>query len=62
MMRLFRPQIEWLLRERDEAMDIWQKANPDTLVYADHRLEVPSVVEISVDTQAQRVRQALGKL
>jgi len=62
MLRLFRPQIEWLLRERDDAIRLWQLGNPDaeTPVWEDRRLEVTSVVEISVDDQAALVRAAKG--
>ncbi len=60
MMRLFRPQIDWLLHERDEAVRIWQSGHPDSVVYEDHGLEVPSVVQISIEDQIRRVREALG--
>lgn len=60
MMRLFRPQIEWLLAERDDAVRVWQAGRPDDVVYEDRDFEIPSVVEISVEDQARRVREALG--
>lgn len=59
LLRLFRPQIEWLLRERDDAIRVWQAGHPDSVVYEDHELEVPSVVDISVEGQAARVRRAI---
>lgn len=61
MMRLFRPQIEWLLHERDDAIRIWQAGHPDSVVYEDHDLEVPSVVDISIDKQTERVRRAMDQ-
>ncbi len=59
MLRLFRPQIEWLLKERDDAAQVWQAGNPDAVVYEDRKFEVPSVADISVDDQARLVQQAL---
>ena len=60
MINLFRPQIEWLVRERDEAVRIWQAGNPDdeTVVYEDKKLEVTSVIDISVEEQIKLVRAA----
>jgi len=60
MIRLFRPQVEWLLRERDEAVRIWQAGHPDDPAYEDHGLEVPSRIQISIDDQVRRVREAAG--
>jgi hypothetical protein len=60
MMRLFRPQIRWLLEERDAAVAVWQAGNPDGVVYEDRGLEVPSVMDISVASQIRRVREAKG--
>ncbi len=60
MIRLFRPQVEWLLRERDEAVRIWQAGHPDGAVYEDHGLEVPSRIQISIEDQVRRVRAAAG--
>ena len=58
MIRLFRPQIRWLLEERDAAAAVWQAGNPDSIVYEDHGFEVPSVIDISVANQIRRVREA----
>ncbi len=60
MLRLFRPQIEWLLRERDAAVDVWQAGHPDSVVYEDRGLDITSMLNISVDDQIQRVRAAAG--
>lgn len=60
VIRLFRPQVEWLLRERDEAVQIWQAGHPDDPAYEDHGLEVPSRIQISIDDQVRRVRAAAG--
>ena len=60
MLRLFRPQVEWLLGERDEAVRLWQLGNAgaETSVYEDRGLEVTSVLDISVDEQVRLVRAA----
>ena len=60
MIRLFRPQIRWLVEERDAAVAVWQAGNPDSVVYEDHGFEVPSVMDISVENQIRRVREAKG--
>jgi PBP superfamily domain len=42
LLRLFRPQIGDLLRQRDERVRQWQMQNPDVNTYEDRRLEVTS--------------------
>ena len=59
MIRLFRPQIEALLVERDQTIDDWQRANPDGDVYEDRDLEVTSCIDISIDEQMTAVRETL---
>ena len=59
MTRLFRPEIEDLLHQRDRAVADWQAGKPGVNVYEDRDLEVTSVIEISVDDQIRRVREAL---
>ncbi len=61
MFRLFRPEMEALLRERDRAVARWREAHPGENVYEDRNLEVTSVMRIDVDTQIARVRDALGR-
>ena len=62
MIRLYRPQIEWLLRERDESVRLWQLGNSDseTPVYEDRKLEVTSQLDIDVEAQIRLVRAAAG--
>ena len=62
MIRLFRPQVEWLLKERDESVRLWKMGNPDSEieVYDDRKLEVTSVLDISVEAQVKLVRAAAG--
>ena len=56
MLRLFRPQIEWLLAERDEAVRVWQAGHPDGEVYEDRELDITSILHISVEDQIKHVR------
>ena len=60
MVRLFRPQIEWLLRERDAAVRVWRAGHPDSEVpvWNDRKLEVTSAIDISVAAQARLARAA----
>jgi hypothetical protein len=59
MVRLFRPQIERLLHERDVSITQWQERHPDEDVFEDRRLDLPSKVEISLDEQIRAVQDAL---
>lgn len=49
MLVLFRPQIEYLLIERDRAIERWRAQNPRDDVFEDRRLEITSSIEISLD-------------
>jgi hypothetical protein len=62
MLRLFRPQIVQLLRERDAVVANWQKKHADEDVFEDRRLEVPSQVEISLDRQIPAIQTALDAI
>ncbi|MFQ5467228.1 MAG: hypothetical protein ACE5DS_03740 [Kiloniellaceae bacterium] len=59
MIRLFRPQIEALLHERDAVMADWKKQHPGEDVFEDRELDLPSHMEISVDDQIRAVQAAL---
>ena len=59
MLRLFRPQIEELVRGRDVTVAAWRKEHPDGDVYEDRDLEVTSAIDISVEDQITRVNKAL---
>ncbi|MEM7256973.1 MAG: hypothetical protein AAF404_06250 [Pseudomonadota bacterium] len=60
-MRLFRPQVEALLLQRDVTIDQWRSSHPDKDVYEDRDLEVTSEVLIDVEAQIQAVTAALRK-
>jgi hypothetical protein len=60
MFRLFRPQIENLLRERDENVAKWVKEHPDEDVFEDRGLDFTSTLDISVEDQINSVAAALG--
>ncbi len=60
MFWLFRPQIIGLLHERDAVVADWQKKHPDSDVFEDRDLDLPSRVEISVDQQISDVQTALS--
>lgn len=59
MLRLFGPDIEVLLVERDRTIDDWQRRHPGENVYEDRALEITSIRDISVDAQIARVQEAL---
>jgi hypothetical protein len=59
MVKLFRPQIEALVRARDETMAQWAMAHPDRDIYEDRDLEIASIVGIYAGRQIAAVRAAL---
>ncbi len=59
MLRLFRPQIMELVRERDATVANWQKEHPNVDVFEDRGCDITSVRKISVAAQIKRVDQAL---
>lgn len=59
MLRLFRPQIIALLRERDSTVATWQQTHPDADVFEDRKCDITSTRRISVAAQIERVNAAL---
>ncbi|MFQ5533206.1 MAG: hypothetical protein ACE5EM_00080 [Sphingomonadales bacterium] len=62
LFRLFKPQIQQLIRERDERIAQWQEAHPDRDAFEDRDLEIVSTTPISVVDQFARIIKALRKL
>lgn len=61
MMRLFRPQIEGLLRERDRTVAAWAAGNSGKDPYEAREIEILSEVPVSVEQQALAVDSALKR-
>jgi hypothetical protein len=59
MLRLFRPQIMDLVRERDATVGDWQKTHPENDAFEDRGCGITSARKISVAAQIKRVNQAL---
>ncbi len=59
MLRLFRPQIMELVRERDATVGDWQKKHPENDAFEDRGCGITSARKISVAAQIKRVNQAL---
>ncbi|MBL6932166.1 MAG: hypothetical protein ISR45_04400 [Rhodospirillales bacterium] len=59
MLRLFRPQIIKLVRQRDGAVERWLTNRPDEDVFEDRGLEITSEMAISVEDQIIAVNRAL---
>ncbi len=59
MLILFRPMIENLLDQRDDAVARWQMEHPDINAYEDRALEITSIADISVDRQIKAVGAAM---
>ena len=60
-MRLFRPQIEFLLKERDKSVNDWSDSHPDIDVFEDRTLEVTSQLLIDVGKQVKAVQKELNR-
>lgn len=60
MVRLFRPQIDYLIRERDRTIQTWGPSHSGVDVFEDRNLEVTSQLAIDVDLQVAAVRAALS--
>jgi hypothetical protein len=60
MFRLFRPQFEQLLIDRDTVVAQWVKDHPGDNAFENRDLEIPSHVDISVEKQIKAVQQALS--
>ena len=61
MLVLFRPQIGWLLAERDRALAAWAKAHPGADAAEDRRLEILSALPVAVKEQRRAVDAALAE-
>jgi len=61
LVRLFRPQIEALVLERDRVIAQWQRRNAKLDVFEDRRLAVASKIDISLEAQLDQVLAALKR-
>ena len=62
MLRLFRPQIEQLLVQRDERVRAYQREHPEVdNVYEDRKLEVTSQMPVTIEGQVRALEEALGR-
>lgn len=60
MLRLFRPQIEHLLRQRDAMLAGWQARHPGRDPFSARELEILSHLEVSTGAQTDAVTRALA--
>ena len=58
LLRLYRPQIESLLVERDASVEAWKNEHPGENVFEDRDLEITSIIDISVEGQIKRITRA----
>ena len=61
MLVLFRPQIEALIRQRDQVVTNWECRHKGVDVYEDRELEITGYTSINVEQQIRRVVAAIGK-
>ena len=62
MLRLFRPQIENLLMDRDHKINEWRMRCPNADVFEDRNLEVMSSCAIDIEDQITAIERVLGTL
>ncbi|OSQ38382.1 DUF6969 family protein [Thalassospira mesophila] len=60
MIAFYRPQIEILVRQRDEVITRWVQDHPDADVYEDRDLEVTSQCPIRVEEQMRHISTELA--
>lgn len=60
MVRLFKPQIIELVRQRDHTIEQWRQHKPGVDIFEDRSIEVTSYLDISIDGQIEAINQALG--
>jgi hypothetical protein len=58
---LFRPEVDRLLRERDEVVAQWQKDHPGVDVYEDRALDITGYLPIDVEARIREIMAALGE-
>lgn len=61
MLMLFRPQIEWLIKTRDQVIGQWQFDHPETDVYEDRKLEITGEITINVESQIRNIMALLDE-
>ncbi|MDX1512572.1 MAG: hypothetical protein R3174_02410 [Gammaproteobacteria bacterium] len=59
MFRLFRCDIEALLRHRDKLISAWREAHPGVDVFEDRELEITGQLRISVSKRVEELRSLL---
>lgn len=60
--RLYRPEIAALLRQRDEAVAEWQGRYPDRDVFADAGLEITSSVDVAIVRRIAELQAIIGPM
>ena len=59
MIRLFKPQIIELLKERDITLNEWKEKYPDRNLFEDRELEVTSLLDISIEEQLDHIEEEM---
>lgn len=57
---LFRPEVEWLLRQRDGVVARWQDDHANMDVYEDRSLDITGYLPIDVEERIREIMAALG--
>lgn len=60
LLRMFRPEIEILLEQRDAAVAAWAARHADRTVFEDRDLEITSAVDISIEQRIAEINAAVA--
>jgi hypothetical protein len=61
MLKLYRPEIEALLHQRDAVVRDWARRHPDEDVFEDRALDMTGIININIDDHMRRIDAALGE-
>lgn len=61
MLRLFRPQIELLLYQRDSAIAAWQRKKPAVNAYEDRELAIAAEIPADIDPHIKAIEASLAR-
>ena len=61
MLRLFRPEVEALLRHRDAVVERWAEDHPNKDVYEDRKLEVTGHTRLYVNEQTDALKRLVAE-
>jgi len=59
-LRFYRPQILWLIAQRENRIKLWQQKHPDASVFEEKELEELSSLDVDFETHRKNIEQKLA--